>query len=160
MAEMTQIMSRYAVLNHLLHDVFRSEGTAETRSNAKALDDHILELAEAIRARPVKPVEEVKEPLLVRFGDDVRITLWHGKQGKIFSRPLKGFYIYKTNEPSEMAVENITAKPGKDGYTWFMKNYGLNEEGKVAVSSKVLEPHEGPVLCKLLAEVKSDERNK
>jgi len=141
-------MTDYTVLKHLLDDLAASEAPAEIRSNSKAVDDHILELAEAIKARPPKKVVALKEPLLVRFGDDVRITVWRGNQGKIFSRPINGLHIYKTNEPSEMADEKIEPNPGKDGYTWFMKNYGLNH-------SKVLEPHEGPILHALLAAAKA-----
>jgi hypothetical protein len=140
-------MTDYTVLKHLLDDLAASTSPAEIRSNSKAVDDHILELAEAIKARPPKKVVQNKEPLLVRFGDDVRITVWRGNQGKIFSRQINGLYIYKTNEPSEMADEKIEPNPGKDGYTWFMKNYGLD--------SKVLEPHEGPILHALLATAKA-----
>jgi hypothetical protein len=140
-------MTDYTVLKHLLDDLAGSEAPAEIRSNSKAIDDHILELADAIRARPLKKTVPQKEPLLVRFGDDVRITVWRGNQGKIFSRPINGLYIYKTNELSEMADEKIEPNPGKDGYTWFMKNYGLD--------SKVLEPHEGPILHALLAAAKA-----
>ena len=142
-------MTDYTILKHLLDDLAGSEAPAEIRSNSKAVDDHILELADAIRARPAKKTVPHKSPLLVRFGDDVRITVWRGNQGKIFSRPINGLYIYKTNEPSEMAAEKIEPNPGKDGYTWFMKNYGLAE------LSKVLEPHEGPILHTLLAAAKA-----
>jgi len=141
-------MTDYTVLNHLLDDLAASTSPAEIRSNSNALDDHILELAEAIKARPPKKIVCLKEPLLVRFGDDVRITVWRGNQGKIFSRQINGLYIYKTNEPSEMADEKIEPNAGKDGYTWFMKDYGLN-------NSKVLEPHEGPILHALLAAAKA-----
>ena len=149
-------MTDYTTLNLLLHDVMIAEGAAEFRECSKLVNDVILELAEQIKAKRAMLTSPpaAKEPLLVRFGDDVRITLWRGEQGKVFSRPLKGLYIYKTNEQSEMAVEKIEPRPGKDGYTWFMKNYGLNEEGEVAISSKTLEPHEGPILHKLLAAAK------
>lgn len=148
-------MTDYTVLKHLLHDITVAESPAEVRSNMKAADDHILELAEQIKAkRALKaPVlTEHKAPLLVRFGDDVRITLWKGEQAKIFSRPINSLRIYKTNEPAEITSEKITANPGKDGYTWFMKVYGPDEYGHPSVSSKILEPHEGPILHKLLAE--------
>ena len=149
-------MTEYTTLNLLLHDVMIAEGAAEFRECSKVVDDVILELAEQIKAkRATPPPPPAKEPLLVRFGDDVRITLWRGEQGKVLSRPLKGLYIYKTNEQSEMAAEKIEPRPGKDGYTWFMKNYGLNAEGEVAISSKTLEPHEGPILYRLLAAAKT-----
>jgi len=146
-------MTDYTTLNLLLHDVMIAESETDFRECSKLVNDAILELAEQIKAKRAlrDSPPAAKEPLLVRFGDDVRITLWRGEQGKVLSRPIKGLYIYKTNEPSEMAAEKIEPRPGKDGYTWFMKNYGLNEEGEVATSSKTIEPHEGPILHKLLA---------
>lgn len=148
-------MTDYTVLKHLLDDITFAECPAEIRSNSKAADDHILELAEQIKAkRTLKgPVlTEHKTPLLVRFGDNVRITRWHGSQGKITSLSINSLYIYKTNEPAEIASEKITVNPGKDGYTWFMKVYSADG---LTTSSKSLEPHEGPILHKLLAEAKS-----
>ena len=148
-------MTDYNVLSHLLKDMLEAEDPSEIGYITRAADDCILELAEKIKAKratttkPKKTVTEGKAPELVRFGDDVRITLGT----KVFSSPIKSIFIYRSNEPQHMEAEGIRVNPGKDGNTWYIKMYHLVDD-KVVTNCKTLEPYEGPILYELLAEAK------
>ena len=147
-------MTDYTALSHLLKDIFEAEGPSDIAYMTTTADDYILELAEKIKAKRAaktkKPaVPEGKAPELVRFGDDVRITLGT----KVFACPIKSIFIYRSNEPQQMEAEGIRVNPGKDGNTWYIKMYRLVND-KVVTNCKTLEPYEGPILYELLAEAK------
>ena len=88
--------------------------------------------------------------MLTTANNKVTVTLF--RDGAAVSRtfPLRSFYIYRTNEKDCM-----TPNPGKDGYTWFMRNYSLAPNGEVEMYSETLEPYEGPILHGLLAALKA-----
>ena len=149
-------MTDYTVLSHLLKDMFEAEDASEVGYISRAADDCILKLAEQINAkRAAKPkkaaLSEGKAPELVRFGDDVRITLGT----KVFNSPIKSIFVYRSNEVQQMEAEGIRVNPGKDGNTWYIKMYRLVED-KVVTNSKTLEPYEGPILYELLAKAKAN----
>ena len=149
-------MTDYTVLSHLLNDMFEAESPSDIAYMTRTADDFILELAEKIKAKTAaKPkktvVPEGKAPELVRFGDDVRITLGT----KVFSSPIKSIFIYRSNEPQQMEAEGIRVNPGKDGNTWYMKMYRLSED-EIITNCKTLEPYEGPILYELLAKAKAN----
>lgn len=149
-------MTDYNVLSHLLKDMLEAEDPSEIGYITRAADDCILELAEKIKAKRATTtkqkktvVPQGKAPELVRFGDDVRITLGT----KVFSSPIKSIFVYRSNEPQHMEAEGIRVNPGKDGNTWYIKMYHLVDD-KVVTNCKTLEPYEGPILYELLAEAK------
>jgi hypothetical protein len=151
-------MTDYTVLSHLLKDMFDAEDASEIGYISRAADDCILKLAEQIIAKrvtagtkPTKMVPEGKAPELVRFGDDVRITLGT----KVFNSPINSIFVYRSNEVQQMEAEGIRVNPGKDGNTWYIKMYRLVED-KVVTNSKTLEPYEGPILYELLAKAKAN----
>jgi hypothetical protein len=149
-------MTDYTVLSHLLKDMFDAEDAGEIGYISRAADDCILKLAEQIIAKraanPKKAaLSEGKAPELVRFGDDVRITLGT----KVFNSPIKSIFVYRSNEVQQMEAEGIRLNPGKDGNTWYIKMYRLVDD-KVVTNSKTLEPYEGPILYELLAKAKAN----
>ena len=148
-------MAEYTALNYLLQDVFASETPAEARHNSRAADDCILELAEKIKARRAKPAvtETPTRPRLEESNDDLVLTLI--RDGKELTRtfPIKGFGIYKTNEVTQMALEGIKVNPDKDGYTWYMSRQYLAPGREIEKTNETLQPSEGRILSRLLAEI-------
>jgi len=147
-------MQNFTTLEILLQEVFNGEA-AERRCNAKAVEDYILYFAEQIKAKRAvikAPPPQDNIPTLTMAGNSVMVSLFRG--GSELSRvfPLKSFYIYKTNETE---TDFVTPRPGKDGYTWFMRNYSLAANGDLETFSEVLEPYEGPILYELLKELKN-----
>ena len=149
-------MTDYTVLSHLLKIMLEAEDASEVGYITRAADDCILELAEKIIAKraAVKAkkaiVTEGKAPELVRFGDDVRITLGT----KVIACPIKSIFVYRSNEVQQMEAEGIKVNPGKDGNTWYIKMYHLVDDDFVT-NYKTLEPYEGPILYELLANAKA-----
>jgi hypothetical protein len=151
-------MTEYTALNYLLQDVFASENPAEVRHNSRAADDCILELAEKIKAKRAKPAvaETPTRPRLEESNDDLVLTLI--RDGKELTRtfPIKGTNFYKTDDVSQMALQSIKANPGKDGYTWYMCREYLapgRHWSEMEKTNETLEPSEGRILFRLLAEI-------
>lgn len=146
-------MQNFTTLQILIQEVLQAENAAERRCDTRAAEDYILAFAAQISAKRAAlaalPPPQENIPTLTATANQVTVTLIRDGRERIRTFPLKSFFIYKTNEKG-----SVTPHPGKDGYTWFMRNYSLAPNGEVEAYGETLEPYEGPILYELLKEAK------